>query len=85
MAKTLEQILKGVKDSTSTPLTTGKDPGVDYADKSKDIRDLLAKSNIEKFKDRVGNGEDVYQASKIKKAELKKGEKPAASVTKEEK
>lgn len=76
MAKTLEQILKGVKSSSISSLTTGKDPGVDYADKSKDVRDITAKHKIEKHEDRVGNDDEVYKASKVKVTSLKKNEKP---------
>jgi hypothetical protein len=70
MAKQLNDILnssglwKGVKKSTVSKLTTGKDPGVDYADKMPDTRDYVAKHSIEKHDDRVGNGPDVYNGAK---------------------
>lgn len=64
MAKPLNDILKGVKKSTVSKLTTGKDPGVDYADKMPDTRDFVAKHSIEKHEDRVGNGPDVYNGAK---------------------
>ena len=64
MAKQLNDILKGVKKSTVSKLTTGKDPGVDYADKMPDTRDFVAKHSIEKHEDRVGNGPDVYNGAK---------------------
>ena len=64
MAKQLNDILKGVKKSTVSKLTTGKDPGVDYADKMPDTRDYVAKHSIEKHEDRVGNDSDVYNGAK---------------------
>lgn len=79
MAKSLNDILKGYSDaiagkrsSETVTLTTGENPGVDYADKMKDTRDFIAQHSVEKFDDRVGNGPDVYQAAKIKKAEMKR-------------
>lgn len=69
MAKGLNDILKGVNKSKIVPGSTGNDPGVDYAQKSKDGRDFVARHKVEKREDRVGNGEDVYNASKIKQAE----------------
>lgn len=72
MPKSLNDILKGVKKSTVTTLTTGENPGVDYADKMKDTRDFVAQHSVEKHADRVGNEDDVYAASKIKKAEMKR-------------
>ena len=68
MAKSLGDILKGVNKSKVVPGTTGDDPGVDYAGKMKDERDFVAKHSIEKHEDRVGNGDDVYKASKIKQS-----------------
>lgn len=72
MAKSLSEILKGVKKSSTAKLTTGSQPGVDYAGKMKDERDFVAQHSLEKHDDRVGNGEDVYAASKVKKAEMKR-------------
>ena len=79
MAKSLNDILKsysdvisGKKSSTTTALTTGNNPGVDYADKMQDTRDFIAQHSVEKFDDRVGNGPDVYQAANVKKAEMKR-------------
>jgi len=66
MAKPLSDILKGVKKSTVSKLTTGEDPGVDYAGKMPDERDFVAKHTIEKHDDRVGNGPDVYSGAKQK-------------------
>jgi hypothetical protein len=68
MAKGLNDILKGVNKSKVVPGSTGDDPGVDYAEKSKDGRDFVAKHKVEKHEDRVGNGDDVYNASKIKQS-----------------
>lgn len=79
MPKSLNDVLKGYSDaiagkrsSETVPLTTGEQPGVDYADKMKDTRDFIAQHSVEKFADRVGNGPDVYQAAKVKKAEMKR-------------
>jgi len=68
MAKGLNDILKGVNKSKVVPGSTGDDPGVDYAEKSKDGRDFVAQHKVEKHEDRVGNGDDVYNASKIKQS-----------------
>lgn len=69
MPKNLNDILKGVKKSTTEKLTTGSDPGVDYADKMKDTRDFVAQHSIEKHADRVGN---ENPAAPIKKAYMKR-------------
>lgn len=66
--KSLTDILKGVKKSSTKALTTGSEPGVDYADKMKDTRDFVAKHSVEKHEDRVGNGDEVYKASKVKQS-----------------
>lgn len=75
MSKSLNDILRrysdalaGKKESSISPLTTGENPGVDYADKMKDSRDFIAQHSVERFDDRVGNGDDVYKAAKVKKA-----------------
>jgi hypothetical protein len=79
MAKSLNDVLKlhsdalaGKRSSTTTALTTGENPGVDYADKMKDTRDFIAQHSVEKFDDRVGNGDDVYQATNVKKAKMER-------------
>ena len=79
MSKSLNDILRrysdalaGKRDSTVSALTTGENPGVDYADKMKDTRDFIAQHSVERFDDRVGNGDDVYKASKVKKAEMQR-------------
>jgi hypothetical protein len=80
MTKSLNDILKRYSDvisgknpsSTVSALTTGDNPGVDYADKMKDTRDFIAQHSVEKFDDRVGNGPDVYQAANVKKAEMER-------------
>lgn len=84
MSKSLNDILRrysdalaGKRESTVSALTTGENPGVDYADKMKDTRDFIAQHSVEKFDDRVGNGDDVYNAAKVKKAEtLRHGHEP---------
>ena len=77
MPKNLNDVLKGVKKSTTSKLTTGENPGVDYADKSKDTRDFFDQHPVQKHEDRVGNGDDVYKASNVKKASmLRHGHEP---------
>jgi hypothetical protein len=77
MAKHLSVILKQYNDVISgkvpaskvMALSTGKDPGVDYAGKMPDERDFVASHSVEKFPDRNGNGDDVFNASNIKVTE----------------
>lgn len=77
MSKHLSVILKQYNDvisgkvpaSTVMALSTGKDPGVDYAGKMPDERDFVASHSVEKFPDRNGNGDDVFNASNIKVTE----------------
>ena len=77
MPKNLNDVLKGVKKSTTSKLTTGENPGVDYADKSKDTIDFFDQHPVQKHEDRVGNGDDVYKASNVKKASmLRHGHEP---------
>jgi hypothetical protein len=66
MAKSLKDILDGVKKSKVVPGSTGTNPGVDYEPKPKDEQDFVAKHEVEKHEDRVGNGDDVYNASNVK-------------------
>lgn len=63
MAKSLKDILDGVKKSKVVPGSTGTDPGVDYAPKSKSEQDFVAQHSTEKHEDRVGNGDDVYKGT----------------------
>jgi len=63
MAKSLKDILAGVKKSNVVPGSTGKDPGVDYAPKAKAEQDFVAQHSTEKHEDRVGNGDDVYKGT----------------------
>jgi hypothetical protein len=72
MPKSLNDILKGVNKSTIKGLTTGDNPGVDYADKMKDTRDFLLKHTVQKHDDRTGNGDDVFDASKVNKAKMER-------------
>lgn len=74
MAKTLKDILAGVKSSRMMKAELGKDPGVDYKPKSKDEADFAASHSIEKHDDRVGNDEGVFTA-KTKYALADKKEK----------
>lgn len=71
MAKPLKDILAGVKSSKIVPGSTGSDPGVDYAPKSRDEQDFVKKHKTEKHADRVGNGDDVYQATDVKHSQIK--------------
>lgn len=67
MAKTLKQILDGVKSSTKKNKDIlGKKPGVDYSPKAGDERKFADKHEIEKHADRAGNGDDVYNATNVK-------------------
>jgi len=78
MAKTLKDILNGVKASKVVPGSTGKDPGVDYEPKAPNDQEFVKLHKTEKHSDRVGNGDDVYQATNIKPAlakETKHGRK----------
>jgi hypothetical protein len=68
MAKTLKDILNGVKASKVVPGSTGKDPGVDYAPKAPNEQEFVKLHKTEKHSDRVGNGDDVYQATNVKPA-----------------
>jgi hypothetical protein len=77
MAKQLKDILKaasdtikGVRPSTTTDLSLGKDPGVDYDPKAKDEQDFVAKHSVQKWDDPNGNGSDVFQATNIKHSQV---------------
>jgi hypothetical protein len=71
MTKSLKDILAGVKSSTVVPGSTGTQPGVDYAPKAPAEQDVVKKHKVEKHADRVGNGDDVYQATNIKHSQIK--------------
>ena len=73
MARQLKDILKqahdtikGVRASTTSPESLGKDPGVDYDPKASDEREFVAAHSVEKHEDRVGNKDDIYQATNVK-------------------
>lgn len=78
MAKHLSVILKQYSDVISgklpaskfVPLKTGDLPGVDYAGKMPDERDFVASHSVEKHADRNGNGDELFNASNIGRAEL---------------
>ena len=62
MAKSLNDILKvahdrirGVHSSTTSDLSTGKDPGVDYAPPASNDRDFIAKHSVQKWDEPEGN------------------------------
>ena len=63
MAKSLKDVLKGVKTSSKVKNDLGG-----YKPKAGDEADFADKHEIEKHADRVGNGDDVYQATNIKQA-----------------
>jgi hypothetical protein len=78
MPKLLKDILNGVKKSKIVPGSTGSDPGVDYAPKAPNEQEFVKKHEREKYDDRVGNGDDIYQATNIKSSlakETKHGRK----------
>lgn len=67
MAKTLKQILDGVKSSKlKTKDILGTKPGVDYSPKAGDERKFADKHHVDQHADRVGNGSDVYSATNVK-------------------
>ena len=66
MPKLLKDILNGVKKSKIVPGSTGSDPGVDYAPKAPNEQEFVKKHEREKHEDRVGNGDDLFQATNIK-------------------
>lgn len=70
MAKPLKDILAGVKKSKVVPGSTGDEPGVDYMPKAKDEQEFVKKHKTEKHEDRVGNGDDVYNASNVKHSQI---------------
>ncbi|CAB4131320.1 hypothetical protein UFOVP132_61 [uncultured Caudovirales phage] len=62
MAKSLNDILKvahdrikGVHASTTSDLSTGKDPGVDYAPRAQGGQDFIAKHSVQKWDEPEGN------------------------------
>lgn len=66
MTKSLKEILNGVRKSKIVPGSTGSDPGVDYDPKAPNEQKFVKKHETEKHEDRVGNGDDIYQATNIK-------------------
>jgi len=70
MPKQLKDILAGVKSSKIVPGSTGSDPGVDYAPKAPNEQEFVKKHSTEKHADRVGNDDDVYQATNIKHSQV---------------
>lgn len=84
MPKSLKDVLSGVKASKTVPGSTGKAPGVDYAPKAPAEQDFVKKHEVEKHEDRVGNGDDVYQAANVKYS-LEKDEKHGHKSPKDKK
>ena len=66
MAKSLKDILQGVKSSKKVTNDHGG-----YKPKAGDEEDFAKEHEIEKYADRVGNGDDVYAATNVEPA-LKK-------------
>ena len=66
MAKTLKQILDGVKSSKIEKLSLGTKPGVDYSPKSEAEINLVKTHSVEKHANRQGNTDKLYQAAEIK-------------------
>ena len=64
MAKSLKDVLKGVKSSTVKSGETGTNPGVDYDPKAPDERDFEKVHDVEVHADRVGNTEVPYKGVK---------------------
>jgi hypothetical protein len=71
MPKLLKDILDGVKKTKIVPGSTGSDPGVDYAPKAPNEQEFVKKHDIQKHEDRVGNSDDIYQATNIKSSIVK--------------
>lgn len=70
MPKQLKDILAGVKSSKVVPGSTGSDPGIDYAPKAPNEQEFVKKHSTEKHADRVGNDDDIYQATNIKHSQI---------------
>ena len=68
MPKLLKDILDGVKKSKIVPGSTGTNPGVDYEPKAPNEQEFVKKHEREEHADRVGNEDDIYQATNIKHA-----------------
>lgn len=75
MAKSLKDILNGVKSSKVVPGSTGKDPYVDYEQKGGDAQRAVAKHKTEKHSDRVGNADNI--GTKTKEAKFPKQKEAA--------
>jgi hypothetical protein len=76
MAKSLKDIVKGVKASKTDAGKLGKDPGVDYEPKAGDEQKFVGKHSVEKHADRVGNGDDIYNATNVKHSLDDKAKEP---------
>jgi len=70
MAKSLKDILNGVKSSKVVPGSTGKNPAVDYEPKMGDEQKFVTKHKTEKHADRAGNGDNA--GTKTKEAKFPK-------------
>jgi hypothetical protein len=76
MAKSLKDIVKGVKSSKTDAGKLGKDPGVDYEPKAGDEQKFVGKHSVEKHADRTGNGDDIYNATNVKHSLDDKAKEP---------
>lgn len=70
MPKHLTEILQGVKKSSIEDLSYPDDFKPNGGDT--ESQKFLAIHKVEKHQDRVGNGDDIYNASKIKQAKMKR-------------
>ena len=66
--KQASDIIKGVRPSTTEPLSTGTDPGVDYKPKAGDESEFIAKHSVQKWDDVNGNDDKLFNASNIKRS-----------------
>ena len=60
--------IEGVATSYQKDLTTGNDPGVDYAAKAKNDREFVKQHTVQVHADRNGNGDEVFKGSGVKYA-----------------
>ena len=65
MPKKLSDVLAGTNRSKMRKGATGSRPGVDYASRMPDERDFVGDHTTQEYDDRVGNEEDVYNASNV--------------------
>ena len=74
MPKALSEITK-LKKKTE-PASVGKDPGVDYAPRSKGEQDFVSLHKVEKTDDANGNDDDVFSGSTKQSKDERHGHTP---------